>query len=116
MFTEKSTKIIGTWVLEINCEHDIVFSYGGVVYGGCRVLDPWPSFTDTLLNVFLAIAVDNLANAQELTAAEEEQAEEENIVCTDWPTADYLAWELSPQKCRKYPPTACEITPLQSRN
>lgn len=30
-----------------------------------------PSFADTLLNVFLAIAVDNLANAQELTAAEE---------------------------------------------
>lgn len=30
----------------------------------------------TLLNVFLAIAVDNLANAQEMTAAEEEQAEE----------------------------------------
>lgn len=28
-------------------------------------------FSDTLLNVFLAIAVDNLANAQELTAAEE---------------------------------------------
>ena len=26
----------------------------------------------TLLNVFLAIAVDNLANAQELTAAEEQ--------------------------------------------
>ena len=31
----------------------------------------------TLLNVFLAIAVDNLANAQELTAAEE-QAEAED--------------------------------------
>ena len=31
----------------------------------------------TLLNVFLAIAVDNLANAQELTAAEE-QAENED--------------------------------------
>lgn len=31
---------------------------------------------DTLLNVFLAIAVDNLANAQELTAAEEEQDEQ----------------------------------------
>merc|ERR1739842_3089 len=31
----------------------------------------------TLLNVFLAIAVDNLANAQELTAAEEEAAEED---------------------------------------
>ncbi|XP_034948347.1 voltage-dependent calcium channel type A subunit alpha-1 isoform X11 [Chelonus insularis] len=31
----------------------------------------------TLLNVFLAIAVDNLANAQELTAAEEGQEEED---------------------------------------
>ncbi|KAL0121113.1 hypothetical protein PUN28_008671 [Cardiocondyla obscurior] len=31
----------------------------------------------TLLNVFLAIAVDNLANAQELSAAEEEQQEED---------------------------------------
>ncbi|XP_070165290.1 voltage-dependent calcium channel type A subunit alpha-1 isoform X13 [Polyergus mexicanus] len=31
----------------------------------------------TLLNVFLAIAVDNLANAQELSAAEEEQKEED---------------------------------------
>jgi len=30
----------------------------------------------TLLNVFLAIAVDNLANAQELTAAEENAEEE----------------------------------------
>ena len=35
---------------------------------------------DTLLNVFLAIAVDNLANAQELTAAEEEQQEEQQQV------------------------------------
>jgi hypothetical protein len=33
--------------------------------------------TDTLLNVFLAIAVDNLATAQELTAAEEKAAEEQ---------------------------------------
>lgn len=31
----------------------------------------------TLLNVFLAIAVDNLANAQELTAAEGNKAEED---------------------------------------
>ncbi|XP_011300228.1 voltage-dependent calcium channel type A subunit alpha-1 isoform X3 [Fopius arisanus] len=31
----------------------------------------------TLLNVFLAIAVDNLANAQEMTAAEEDEEEEE---------------------------------------
>lgn len=42
---------------------------------------------DTLLNVFLAIAVDNLANAQELTAAEraDEEAKEEvayAAVCT----------------------------------
>ena len=34
----------------------------------------------TLLNVFLAIAVDNLANAQELTAAENEQEEEDKEV------------------------------------
>ncbi|CAG5928829.1 unnamed protein product [Menidia menidia] len=33
---------------------------------------------DTLLNVFLAIAVDNLANAQELTKDEEEQEEAAN--------------------------------------
>ncbi|RTG85046.1 voltage-dependent calcium channel N type alpha-1B [Schistosoma bovis] len=32
------------------------------------------AYENTLLNVFLAIAVDNLANAQELTEAEEEQA------------------------------------------
>lgn len=42
----------------------------------------------TLLNVFLAIAVDNLANAQELTAAEEEQEEEDKEVkkcnCNIW--------------------------------
>ena len=31
---------------------------------------------DTLLNVFLAIAVDNLANAQELTTAEEQCVED----------------------------------------
>ena len=32
----------------------------------------------TLLNVFLAIAVDNLANAQELTAAENQNEENKN--------------------------------------
>jgi len=36
---------------------------------------------DTLLNVFLAIAVDNLANAQELTAAEEEAVQLDEQVC-----------------------------------
>lgn len=41
----------------------------------------------TLLNVFLAIAVDNLANAQELTAAEEEQEEEDKEVSLGW-------WEI----------------------
>lgn len=39
-------------------------------------------FSDTLLNVFLAIAVDNLANAQELTAAEEAD-ERANEICDD---------------------------------
>jgi hypothetical protein len=38
-------------------------------------------FLDTLLNVFLAIAVDNLANAHELTKdEEEEQAAEEAVI------------------------------------
>ena len=38
------------------------------------------SLLDTLLNVFLAIAVDNLANAHELTKdEEEEQAAEEEV-------------------------------------
>ncbi|TRY59913.1 hypothetical protein DNTS_010055 [Danionella cerebrum] len=40
-----------------------------VMYDGIRS-------QDTLLNVFLAIAVDNLANAQELTKEEEEEEEE----------------------------------------
>lgn len=35
---------------------------------------------DTLLNVFLAIAVDNLANAQELTAAEEDEEDAKAMV------------------------------------
>jgi len=39
--------------------------------------------TDTLLNVFLAIAVDNLGNAQALTAAEERAELSEQV-----PTAE----------------------------
>lgn len=55
----------------------------------------------TLLNVFLAIAVDNLANAQELTAAEEEQEEEDKEVCVDEKECgilfpDYSVEALSP--------------------
>uniref|UniRef100_A0A2C9MAT1 EF-hand domain-containing protein n=2 Tax=Biomphalaria glabrata TaxID=6526 RepID=A0A2C9MAT1_BIOGL len=51
------------------------------------------SDTDTLLNVFLAIAVDNLANAQELTAAEEEQ-EEQEAVCRYWSSLRNLVISL----------------------
>jgi voltage-dependent calcium channel N type alpha-1B len=47
----------------------------------------------TLLNVFLAIAVDNLANAQELTAAEEQAENEE---------AEALAQVDSNQAARNY--------------
>lgn len=47
----------------------------------------------TLLNVFLAIAVDNLANAQELTAAEEEQEEEDKEV--SYPGLVFLAYMLN---------------------
>ncbi|XP_036354978.1 calpain 11-like [Octopus sinensis] len=41
------------------------------VIGNCKVFFTSP--TDALLNVFLAIAVDNLANAQELTDAQEQE-------------------------------------------
>lgn len=52
---------------------------GGMVY--CSYFIVLVLFGNyTLLNVFLAIAVDNLANAQELTAAEEEADEEEEKV------------------------------------
>lgn len=55
---------------------------------------PWLSDEDTLLNVFLAIAVDNLANAQELTAAEEE-AEQEEAKVRPWPlTSLPCKWSL----------------------
>ena len=38
---------------------------------------PWPlTWPDILLNVFLAIAVDNLADAESLTALEKEKEEE----------------------------------------
>ncbi|KAF3702286.1 Voltage-dependent N-type calcium channel subunit alpha-1B Brain calcium channel III [Channa argus] len=49
------------------------------LFGNC-ILFNITSFKleDTLLNVFLAIAVDNLANAQELTKDEEEQEEAAN--------------------------------------
>lgn len=49
----------------------------------------------TLLNVFLAIAVDNLANAQELTAAEEEQAEENKAITNKTLKPSWLTnWEI----------------------
>lgn len=65
--------------------YDGIRSQGGLEKGGMIyslyfiVLMLFGNYT--LLNVFLAIAVDNLANAQELTAAEEEQEEEDKEVC-----------------------------------
>lgn len=64
--------------------YDGIRSQGGLEKGGMIyslyfiVLMLFGNYT--LLNVFLAIAVDNLANAQELTAAEEEQEEEDKEV------------------------------------
>ncbi|ETN78652.1 transporter, cation channel family protein [Necator americanus] len=51
---------------------------------------------DTLLNVFLAIAVDNLANAQELTAAEEadEKANEMDDSDEEEPDGDHCAIDM----------------------
>uniref|UniRef100_A0A914C6B3 Voltage-dependent calcium channel type A subunit alpha-1 n=1 Tax=Acrobeloides nanus TaxID=290746 RepID=A0A914C6B3_9BILA len=61
-------------------------SQGGVYGGGmvyCIYFIVLVLFGNyTLLNVFLAIAVDNLANAQELTAAEEAD-EKANEICED---------------------------------
>ena len=62
----------------------------------------------TLLNVFLAIAVDNLANAQELTAAENEAAAEEKEVsrplCSIFPT---IASPISKLFCAILVETGC---------
>ncbi|GAA54580.1 voltage-dependent calcium channel type A subunit alpha-1 [Clonorchis sinensis] len=58
-------------------------SGGGGIYAVYFVLvmlvGNYRHIPDTLLNVFLAIAVDNLANAQELTEAEEEQKLKEEM-------------------------------------
>ncbi|CAH8562620.1 unnamed protein product [Dicrocoelium dendriticum] len=79
--------------------YDGIRSQGGVSNGGfiyCVYFVLLVLFGNyTLLNVFLAIAVDNLANAQELTAAEEEEkrladqlAEEENKTIASSGTSD----------------------------
>ena len=60
--------------------YQAIVSQGGIHKGGMMysfyfiILVLFGNYT--LLNVFLAIAVDNLANAQELTAAEQEEEEE----------------------------------------
>ncbi|KAH9505336.1 Voltage-dependent P/Q-type calcium channel subunit alpha-1A [Bulinus truncatus] len=64
-----------------NVMHNGIKAQGGIDGAGMYysayfiILTLFGSYT--LLNVFLAIAVDNLANAQELTAAEEEQEKKE---------------------------------------
>lgn len=49
----------------------------------CFLDFPCPPTTDTLLNVFLAIAVDNLANAQSLTEDEEREKKQEKETGND---------------------------------
>uniref|UniRef100_A0A8C3RH49 Voltage-dependent R-type calcium channel subunit alpha n=1 Tax=Cyanoderma ruficeps TaxID=181631 RepID=A0A8C3RH49_9PASS len=68
----------------------------------------------TLLNVFLAIAVDNLANAQELTKDEQEEEEAFNQK-----HALQKAKEVSPMSAPNMPaidPSPCDSTGIQSRN
>lgn len=57
---EGGWRLVGIWGDGGSCS---------VTVGPCGAEVPFLSWTqpDTLLNVFLAIAVDNLANAQELT-------------------------------------------------
>ena len=62
--------------------YDGIVSQGGISHGMIYslyfiVLTLFGNYT--LLNVFLAIAVDNLANAQELTAAENKVATDNSI-------------------------------------
>ena len=62
--------------------YDGIVSQGGISHGMIYslyfiVLTLFGNYT--LLNVFLAIAVDNLANAQELTAAENKVATDHSI-------------------------------------
>ena len=62
--------------------YDGIVSQGGISHGMIYslyfiVLTLFGNYT--LLNVFLAIAVDNLANAQELTAAENKVATDLSI-------------------------------------
>ena len=52
----------------------------------------------TLLNVFLAIAVDNLANAQELTAAENQAENEETAQAADSSSARNIHFTQGTQK------------------
>ncbi|XP_022257810.1 voltage-dependent calcium channel type A subunit alpha-1-like, partial [Limulus polyphemus] len=57
----------------------------------------------TLLNVFLAIAVDNLANAQELTAAEEEEDKERTK--EELEKEDLRGRNSDPPQVNIYPPS-----------
>ena len=61
----------------------------------------------TLLNVFLAIAVDNLANAQELTAAEEQMAEDE-------PSKD-LGLDINQRQLQFMPSAGPQVTAMEDR-
>lgn len=82
--------------------YDGIRSQGGLEKGGMIyslyfiVLMLFGNYT--LLNVFLAIAVDNLANAQELTAAEEEQETEDKEVSNQIP--DCFIQTLETRKIR----------------
>ncbi|XP_041370317.1 voltage-dependent calcium channel type A subunit alpha-1-like isoform X4 [Gigantopelta aegis] len=70
----------------------------------------------TLLNVFLAIAVDNLANAQELTAAEEEQAAEEEAQKKEQELKDSAALDYSLNAPSSGPPLVNICPPSPQNN
>ena len=57
---------------------------------------------DILLNVFLAIAVDNLADAESLTEAEKEKEEEEEKAreVKDKPAGDDSSLKLKVSQCQ----------------
>lgn len=65
------------YIILFICGNCILFDCFQIYYHGIRILPhfPYTESADILLNVFLAIAVDNLADAESLTAIEKEEEE-----------------------------------------
>jgi cacophony len=99
--------------------YQAIESQGGVDDGGmiyCSYFIVLVLFGNyTLLNVFLAIAVDNLANAQELTAAEEEEAKEDKLRAKDQLENEIAHLQKNGNELDLPEVTICPPSPLNSK-